>query len=630
MLEEPLVFRLGERVEVEEEYEHEFKAIRGGNPLNRVRKVAGQYITAFLNSVGGTIYFGIENDGTVSGLLLSRKNRDEARKFIDQKVQEIDPPVDPSLVKTEFFPVCAREQERDDLCVLRVSVARGSKPVYYERQGGKAWVRLSGSNHCLNASQINERLARYQQQQPVEIVDEKAEEKIKREWQAYLEKCLRDFDDRRWEEEIYLPLRSYEPSGEVSPTLWQRVKRFLDSESESILFIVGRPGAGKTVLLERWVYRLAEDALTNLEASGELRPELQVPLYVNLNGYAHDSSLSFTDHIAQESALSRYVLLDPLIRQKKWKEIFQELPVPLVICLDALDEMDSSTQTIWLRNLREVKRFLNTFAQPRLKVIVTCRMDVMPKKWSYPSESIVPLSRQEIEDYFIAHLKETAEEAIDFAFGETEEPQLFGQLRELLQLPLLLEAAIEYWKEPTLPVNASWEAEKEEVAWEPSLGRLVTHIFDTVFVWERDKSLARGWEFNAEDWKDKLSQVAYWAEGKTTRVSESKVLELFDKTRKQDSWGKHKRDLICLRNMGVLRSHPDGVSFFNGLTHMYFAAWKLKRVVEEDGEELPTASELQCHCSFWKPCIAILQDITYRDVSGLLQQVAVEREYDQK
>jgi len=519
MFEESFVFQLGEQVKEEEGYNLEFKAITGHNPLNRVRKVVSKYITAFLNSEGGTIYFGIEDDGTVSGLLMSRQIRDETRRFIDQKVREIDPPIDPSLVRVQFFPVHDKEGQRDNLWVLKVSVERGSEPVYHERRGGKAWVRQSGSITCLNSSQIKERIARYQQQQPV--MSEKTIEKVKNAWQTYLKRLLRDFDDKRWEDEIYLPLRSEGLSNETNSKLWQRVQSFLDSEYESILFIVGRPGAGKTVLLERWVYRLAKDALTNLQASGEPRPELQVPLYVNLNGYVHNSALAFTDHIAQKSMLSQYLFDDPLVNREQWDETFREPPVPFVVCLDALDEMDSSSQTIWLRNLRDVEMFLDIFAQPRLKIIVTCRMDVMPKSWSYRSESIAPLSRQEMEDYFIAHLKETAEEAIDFVFGETEQPQLFRQLRELLQVPLLLKAAVEYWKEPTLHINVSWE--EKEIVWKPSLGRLVAHIFDTVFMWEQEKSLARGWEFNAEDWKDKLSQVAYWMDGKKRQISKSKA-----------------------------------------------------------------------------------------------------------
>ncbi len=183
MAEEPPTFRLGEQVEREEDYECEFKAITGHKPFNRIKDVS-EYITAFLNSEGGTIYFGIENNGIVSGLLMSRKDRDETRTFIDHKVQEIDPSIDPSLVRVEFFPVYDKGQRRDDLCVLIVSVERGSEPVYYERQGVKAWVRLSGSNHCLNASQIEERLARHQRLQLLGKVDEETKEKAKSEWQA--------------------------------------------------------------------------------------------------------------------------------------------------------------------------------------------------------------------------------------------------------------------------------------------------------------------------------------------------------------------------------------------------------------------------------------------------------------
>lgn len=43
-------------------------------------------MNAFLNASGGTIYFGIEDDGIVSGLLLDRGARDDLRLRLDAGV----------------------------------------------------------------------------------------------------------------------------------------------------------------------------------------------------------------------------------------------------------------------------------------------------------------------------------------------------------------------------------------------------------------------------------------------------------------------------------------------------------------------------------------------------------------
>jgi predicted HTH transcriptional regulator len=41
------------------------------------------YVNAFLNSDGGTLYFGIDDDGRVLGVPLNRKQRDHLRLRID-------------------------------------------------------------------------------------------------------------------------------------------------------------------------------------------------------------------------------------------------------------------------------------------------------------------------------------------------------------------------------------------------------------------------------------------------------------------------------------------------------------------------------------------------------------------
>jgi len=41
------------------------------------------YVNAFLNTDGGYIYFGIEDDGTIVGLPLNRKERDTLRLRVD-------------------------------------------------------------------------------------------------------------------------------------------------------------------------------------------------------------------------------------------------------------------------------------------------------------------------------------------------------------------------------------------------------------------------------------------------------------------------------------------------------------------------------------------------------------------
>ena len=51
-----------------------------------VKSKVGKYISAFLNSVGGCILFGIEDDGCVSGFVVSDTTRTLLIKAIDAAV----------------------------------------------------------------------------------------------------------------------------------------------------------------------------------------------------------------------------------------------------------------------------------------------------------------------------------------------------------------------------------------------------------------------------------------------------------------------------------------------------------------------------------------------------------------
>lgn len=58
----------------------EFKSLtRTQYPIPRLLDLAEKYTNAFLNSEGGELYFGVEDDAVVHGLLLGPKDRDQVR-----------------------------------------------------------------------------------------------------------------------------------------------------------------------------------------------------------------------------------------------------------------------------------------------------------------------------------------------------------------------------------------------------------------------------------------------------------------------------------------------------------------------------------------------------------------------
>jgi hypothetical protein len=82
----PAVYRLGERLRLDEDSTHEFKA---GRDEKLRRTNMAKYLCAFLNSGGGTIYFGVSDDGVVTGVPMNSRQRDETRLCKAKRINAI-------------------------------------------------------------------------------------------------------------------------------------------------------------------------------------------------------------------------------------------------------------------------------------------------------------------------------------------------------------------------------------------------------------------------------------------------------------------------------------------------------------------------------------------------------------
>jgi hypothetical protein len=420
------------------------------------------------------------------------------------------------------------------------------------------------------------------------------------EWTAYLRHVIRRCDDAQWEEKKYLWPRV----GDID--LMAQMNGFLDDETRSVLLIVGRPGAGKTAFLKRWANLLAERALASLEATGSVRPAVPVPVYVDLNGYVADQQSYF---VLVDSGLVKHIRSDMEGLYTDWEQFFLGSPANFVVLLDALDEMKRGQKDPdeWGHSLQTIKNLIDSRAIS--KAVSACRDGVLPGPWRqrYEILSISPLTVEDIRNYCYAHLGESAETAYNYMASPERR-----ELLELMRIPLMLQATVEYWRQFELPpaVSADDSQDKSE-ALAPSLGKLVDLVFEQVLEWEHNKSSRQGWSLEPLNWKERLSELAYWMDGRMSYASLSSIHELgFISI----------EDLICFQNMGVLRRGHHGLGFFNMLTRAYFAALKLKRIIEE-GEEATLPPDYQDHRSFWRRCIELLQEVTYRDVNTLLRQV---------
>jgi len=84
---------LGERLPFDEDMTHEFKDYSSSRITKAVRNPKGilRYVTAFLNSgEGGSLLFGVTDDGYVRGVRLDRNERDDLKKAIDAALRPIE------------------------------------------------------------------------------------------------------------------------------------------------------------------------------------------------------------------------------------------------------------------------------------------------------------------------------------------------------------------------------------------------------------------------------------------------------------------------------------------------------------------------------------------------------------
>ena len=91
-------FTEGEKVSFEEDLTHEFKEVKGNNPTKSIQNLVNEYILAFLNSSGGSVFWGICDNGFVKCLKLDSSVKDQINKAINLKINTIEPSIDPTQI----------------------------------------------------------------------------------------------------------------------------------------------------------------------------------------------------------------------------------------------------------------------------------------------------------------------------------------------------------------------------------------------------------------------------------------------------------------------------------------------------------------------------------------------------
>lgn len=120
-----------------------------GNYLHDVFKEdLRKYVCAFLNSGGGTLLVGVDNDGIVQGINCSQKQQDHLQLLVDSILKRFHPPLLPHSYSLTFVPVVKAGPDSKNLKVLRLSVRPPSsqcKFVLYKTDQGAVFIRMDGS-----------------------------------------------------------------------------------------------------------------------------------------------------------------------------------------------------------------------------------------------------------------------------------------------------------------------------------------------------------------------------------------------------------------------------------------------------------------------------------------------------
>ncbi len=141
-------FELGKPIVDDESRQLEFKGVSSKNPVRTIVDVCDAYAVAFLNSSGGKILWGIrDSDKVVEGVLLSASQRDELRRAVTDKLNNIEPKIDPTKFRLEVQPLL------EDRCVVSLSIPSGVGGPFYAA-GKHAYVRLDGANKLLTGPQL--------------------------------------------------------------------------------------------------------------------------------------------------------------------------------------------------------------------------------------------------------------------------------------------------------------------------------------------------------------------------------------------------------------------------------------------------------------------------------------------
>ncbi|XP_028454120.1 schlafen-like protein 1 [Perca flavescens] len=126
----------------------EFKLGTGNYMEKNFSKQVLRYGCAFMNSGGGSLLVGVQDNGVVCGVSFNHKKEDRTRLQVDEAVKRFNPPLFPHNYSLRFLPVITpggREHHLKVLCLTFQAPPAFAEPTLYQVAEGQVYMRREGS-----------------------------------------------------------------------------------------------------------------------------------------------------------------------------------------------------------------------------------------------------------------------------------------------------------------------------------------------------------------------------------------------------------------------------------------------------------------------------------------------------
>lgn len=140
-------YMYGEEINKFEDRNNEFKECKGKNfDISTACLMISSYVSAFLNTEGGTIYYGVADNGLITGIKMNRKGRDLFTQSFDNILNKFRPAIGPSLYRMNYAPVYNKQRKViPDLYVIEIEVTQGDLDKIYFTHKEEAFVKRDSS-----------------------------------------------------------------------------------------------------------------------------------------------------------------------------------------------------------------------------------------------------------------------------------------------------------------------------------------------------------------------------------------------------------------------------------------------------------------------------------------------------